>query len=165
MQHDFVGAWVNSTKSLRPLPAFCLCCVVCGCSVTCGCVGKFRTIVAAVAGLLFVLCLGRWCTRLVVGAWVNSAKSLRLLPAFVCVVFGPMVQRNFVGNNRCDVSCFNFWPTASCTPRVRCLAQRSASLDSAVPSRWASKTKNWTAPRWWDGVVVDARCVVGYGAA
>jgi len=30
-----------------------------------------------------------------VGAWVNSAQSLRPLPAFVCVVvFGAMVQRS-----------------------------------------------------------------------
>ena len=73
--------------------------------------------------LLFVLCLGRCAVRLC--GWVNSAQSLQLLPAFVCVVFGPMVQRNFVGvgDNRCNVSCFNFWPTASCIPRVRCLAQ------------------------------------------
>src|SRR6266704_6815804 len=52
-----VGAWVNSAQSLRPLPAF-VCIVVFGLgrwySATCGCVGKFRTIVAAVAG--FCLC-------------------------------------------------------------------------------------------------------------
>ena len=32
------------------------------------------------------LCLGRPCSA-TVGAWVNSAQSLRPLPAFVCVVF------------------------------------------------------------------------------
>jgi len=31
-----------------------------------------------------------------VGAWVNSIQSLQL-PAFVCVVFGEVVQCNFVG--------------------------------------------------------------------
>jgi len=62
---DFVGAWVNSTQSLRPLPAF-VCVVV---------FGLFGAMVQRAARL--------------VGAWVNSAQSLRPLPAFVCVVFAP----------------------------------------------------------------------------
>jgi len=35
----------------------------------------------------------------------------------------------------------------------------SLRLDDAMPSRWASKMKNWTAPRWWQWM--GARCVVG----
>ena len=69
---------------------FCLCCVCGGgAAATCGCVGKFCTIVAAVAG--FCLCcvvFGAMVQRdLRLGAWVNSAQSLRPLPAFICVVF------------------------------------------------------------------------------
>ena len=44
---------------------------------------------------LFVFVFGPTVQR-DVGAWVNSAQSLRPLPAFVCVVFVP-VQRDFVG--------------------------------------------------------------------
>ena len=93
-------SWVNSAQSLRPLPIYCLCCVWPMCSAATRdlwvswVVGKFRTIVAAVAGgvvcvvfgpmcgarllgkfrtinllrplavagFLFVSCLGRWCS-------------------------------------------------------------------------------------------------------
>jgi len=53
--------------------------------------GRCRIIFCCVS-----LCLGRPCST-TVGAWVNSAQSLWPLPAFVCVVFGVMVQRDFVG--------------------------------------------------------------------
>ena len=62
-----MGAWVNSTQSLWPLPAFV--CVVFGEVVQCD----------------------------FVGTWVNSAQSLQPLPAFVCIVvfgFGAMVQHD-----------------------------------------------------------------------
>jgi len=111
---------VNSTQSLRPLLAF-VCVVVFGlgrwCSTTCGCVGKFCTIVAAIAGFCLCCvwgdgaarlcgCVGKFCKIAVaiagfclccvwggcsdfVGAWVNSAQSLWLLPAFcLCCVWG-----------------------------------------------------------------------------
>jgi len=52
VQRDFVGAWVNSAQSLRLLPYFV--CVVFVAARLVGVVGKFRRIVAAVAG--FCLC-------------------------------------------------------------------------------------------------------------
>jgi len=58
---------------------------------------KFRIINAAVAGFF----LADRAAQRDVGAWVNSAQSLRPLPAFVCVcvVFGEVVQlqHDFVG--------------------------------------------------------------------
>ena len=57
-----------------------------GAAATCGCVGKFRNRCGR-CRLLFVLCLAM-VQRDFVGVWVNSAQLLRLLPAFVCVVFG-----------------------------------------------------------------------------
>ena len=59
-----------------------------------GCVGKFCTIVVAVASFCLYCCVwGDGAVQLVGvwGVWVNSAQSLWPLPAFVCVVvFGVM---------------------------------------------------------------------------
>ena len=90
-----MGAWVNSAQSLQPLPAV-VCVVVFGlgqcaaCSMTCGCMGKFHTIIVAIAGFCLCCCIwfGAMVQRDFVGVWVNSTKSLRLLLAFVYVVFG-----------------------------------------------------------------------------
>src|SRR6266581_4157830 len=78
---------------MRPLPDCFLFVFVFGPTVQrdCGCVGKFRTIVAAVAGFCLCCCVWGDGAAEFVGAWVNSAQSLRPLPAFVCVVvFGAM---------------------------------------------------------------------------
>jgi len=119
-----VGAWVNSAKSLWLLPAFV--CVVFGPMVQHDLWVswvKFCTIVAAVAGFVCVV-FGPMVQRDLWVSWVKFCTIVAAVASFVCVVFGPMVQCNFVGDNHCNVSCFNFWPTASCTPRVQCLAQR-----------------------------------------
>src|SRR6266705_1016311 len=84
VQRD-VGAWLNSAQSLRPGPAFV--CVVFGDVVRaaqlCGCVGKFRTIVAAVAGFCLCCCVwGDGAARLV-GAWVAAVAGFCL-----CCVWG-----------------------------------------------------------------------------
>ena len=131
VQRDFVGAWVNSAQSLWLLPYF-VCVVFAARIVNCYCCcGHCR--------LLFVLCLRWWQRDFVGAAWVNSAQSLRLLPAFVCVVccvragaagVWPMAQRQrelgVVVNSahRCGwlplfVSCLgrwcvDFWPMVSC---------------------------------------------------
>src|SRR6266581_799773 len=75
---------------MRPLPG-CFLFVLClgrPCSATCRCVGKFRTIVAAVAGFCLCCCVWVWGdgAAQLVGAWVNSAQSLWPLLAFVCIV-------------------------------------------------------------------------------
>src|SRR6266581_8794052 len=97
VQRD-VGAWVNSAQSLRALPAF-VCVVVFGlgrwCSATCGCVGKFRTIVAAVAGFcLCCVCAGavRLC------GCVGKFRTIVAAVAGFCLCCVCAGARDFVGN-------------------------------------------------------------------
>src|SRR6266581_2608689 len=104
-----VGAWVNSGQSLRPWPAFV---VVFGLGAMVqlqrdfvGCVGKFRTIVAAVAGFCLCCCVWFvWGDGAACSATCGCVGKFRTIVAAVasfclcCVcVWGEVVQHDFVG--------------------------------------------------------------------
>src|SRR5260221_12861821 len=104
---------------------FCLYCVwAAGAARLCGCVGKFRTIVAVVAGLFCLCCVWAGCSA-TVGRGVNSAKSLRSLPVcFVCVLFGP-----------------SYWPCVPC--HAQCLRNSQDNpvlcMDLKTKMGWAHR--------------------------
>jgi len=90
---------------------FVLCLRCAGAARLCGCVGKFRTIVAAVADFLFVLCLANGLALAHDARLVGVVGKFRTIVAAVagCVVCrvwaGPMVQPDFWSGCRGYIQC------------------------------------------------------------